>query len=65
MPDMAMCEHPACPSRERCYRHAASGTRPGEHWQTYADFQPVGERCARFLRADPRPGPAPPERLEP
>ena len=40
MPDISMCSHPSCPSRESCYRHEASGTKPSEFRQAYMAFTP-------------------------
>lgn len=33
-----MCMDKVCPSRDRCHRHAASGTKPGTD-QPYANFR--------------------------
>ncbi len=36
---------------DRCRRHEASGTQPGEHWQSYwmrTPESPVGDDCEYF-----------------
>jgi hypothetical protein len=50
MPDIAMCNGDECPARAKCYRHKASGTKPSEYRQAYADFQRPHEyeRCHEF-----------------
>lgn len=35
MPDIHMCPSVICPERERCYRNAASGTKPSDMRQAY------------------------------
>lgn len=56
MPDISMCAHPTCPSRSRCYRHAASGTVPSEMRQSYMGFEPGADgRCSSFLDVGGRP----------
>jgi len=53
MPDISMCADTACPSRARCHRNKASGTRPNDRRQSYMDFQrePDADRCANFCPA--------------
>ena len=50
MPDISMCADDECPSRAKCYRSKASGTKPDEYRQAFADFErePDDERCADF-----------------
>lgn len=49
MPDIAMCSHPSCPSRQQCLRHRESGTVPGEY-QWYDAFEPGQDgRCEWFV----------------
>lgn len=55
MPDISMCAHPTCPSRSRCYRHAASGTVPSEMRQSYMGFEPDADgACSSFLGVSDR-----------
>ena len=64
MPDTSMCLDTACPSRERCYRHPESGTRPDQHLQSYGNFVrvPGADRCEAFVSAEFRVhGRIPPE----
>ena len=52
--DIAMCRDDACPSRTGCVRHAASGTRPNPHRQTYAAFhrEPGDAECDHYVPQD-------------
>jgi hypothetical protein len=51
MPDISMCAAENCPVAARCYRHAASGTKPDEFLQSYSGFEPEkGEACRGFTR---------------
>jgi hypothetical protein len=49
-PDISMCADDECPSRAKCYRSKASGTKPCEYRQAFADFgrKPEDERCGYF-----------------
>ncbi len=49
MPDISMCGAADCPVSRRCYRHAASGTKPSALVQSYQDyvFEP-GVGCSGF-----------------
>jgi hypothetical protein len=49
-PDISMCADDECPSRAKCYRSKASGTKPCEYRQAFADFErePEDERCGYF-----------------
>jgi hypothetical protein len=49
-PDISMCADDECPSRAECYRHKASGTKPCEYRQAFADFerQPDRDQCPFF-----------------
>lgn len=38
MPDISMCAREDCPLKKDCYRNAASGTVPNEHWQAWTTF---------------------------
>lgn len=52
MPEISMCADPACPVRQQCRRHQASGTEPSG-WQSWAGFQHEGpEGCASFWPVD-------------
>ena len=57
MPDISMCYDNECPARFDCYRHRASGTKPGM-WQAYSVFprEKKAEQCDEFwpLRIVPR-----------
>lgn len=48
MPDIAMCQNPTCPMRDKCYRATAKPSR----WQSYSSFEWVdvaGEpECENF-----------------
>ncbi len=48
MPDISMCASKTCPVAERCYRNAASGTKPEEFLQSYMWFELEGEACSGF-----------------
>lgn len=63
MPDVTMCHSTQCPRRRDCRRNEASGTKPSEHRQAWADFwHYYGEGCAWFMQASTliSPGPAQP-----
>jgi hypothetical protein len=50
MPDISMCADDECPSRAKCYRHKASGTKPSSFWQAYSTFwrEPDAKQCSAF-----------------
>ncbi len=56
MPDISMCAASACPRSKECYRHADSGTKPSEHWQTYSAFAHGVDGCASFWLVDENGG---------
>jgi hypothetical protein len=55
---IAMCLDSLCPSRDRCYRHEASGTKPKPH-QAYANMKrlPDETQCFNFWPVETRPNP--------
>jgi len=54
VPDISMCAATKCPLSKDCYRHADSGTKPNEPWQTYSYFLHGVSGCDRFWRAKPK-----------
>ena len=51
MPDISMCSHGTCRSKDTCYRHAASGTIPNT-MQAYAAFNPGRyDQCSDYVSA--------------
>jgi len=58
MPDISMCAATKCPRSKECYRHADSGTKPSEPWQTYSYFAHGLTGCGSFWPArETRPTP--------
>ena len=54
MPDISMCSHGTCLSKDICYRHAASGTVPNI-MQSYAAFDPGRrDQCSDYVAAGKR-----------
>lgn len=54
MPDISVCVDDACPSKERCFRHEASGTVPDPVWQSWADYTALRagrDKCEQFIDA--------------
>lgn len=43
--DITMCSNEDCPLKKKCYRHEAT---PNPYWQSYSDFQPIGNTCDGF-----------------
>lgn len=57
MPDIMMCDDPACDLAARCYRHPASGTKAHPHYQSWwlkDESSPRGADCPNFWERTPR-----------
>lgn len=48
MPDISMCSVETCELKTKCYRNAASGTRPDRYAQSYFQPQNPGIECEQF-----------------
>lgn len=48
--DISKCSHPTCPSRNTCWRQLCP---PSPYAQSYAAYQPVGEKCDSYREATP------------